>query len=104
MFLRGAVEPGRRRRVLYPGMVRTCVVGNFVLNDFDAELMSAIDQLAQLCECTKVFFNSVEIYRAITMIVRDLSLRTVRLIRILLVFIQMIYVFVPPLHPDPCHP
>src|SRR5260370_40413959 len=94
MFLRGAVEPGRRRRVLYPGMVRTCVVGNFVLNDFDAASMSAIDQLAQLCECAEMFFDAVEIDASITMIVRGLSLRTVRLIRILLVFIRMIVVVV----------
>ena len=61
MISLGAVEPGRCGRIIDPGMVRTGVVNDFVLNDLNARAMRGVDQLAQLCERAKVFFNGIKV-------------------------------------------
>jgi hypothetical protein len=63
----GAVEPGRRGRIINPGMIRTGVVNNFILNDLDARAMRELNQLAQFLERTKVFLNAVEVLRVVAM-------------------------------------
>src|ERR1700682_539167 len=56
-----AVEPRRRRWIVDPGMIRTSVVNDFVLNDLDARAMCGSYQFAQLRERAKVLLNTIEV-------------------------------------------
>ena len=37
VFLGGAVEPSRRRWIVYPGMIWPSVIRDLILDDFEAE-------------------------------------------------------------------
>src|ERR1051326_715739 len=104
MIRLSSVEPGSSGRIFHPGMIRAGVICDFVLNDFDTDTMRCIDQLAQLLKRSEVFFDAVEIDCAVSMIVRDHSLRTIRPIGILLAFIEMVNVVVPRRQPDGRYP
>ena len=62
-----AVEPGRRRRIIDPGMIRAGVIYHFVLDDLEVKFVRGCDELAQFCERAKVFFDCVEVLRIVTM-------------------------------------
>ena len=62
--------------------------------------MRLIHQLAQFRERTKMFFDAVEIHCAVTVIIGNLSPRAIRLIGILLAFIQMIDIVIPRCQPN----
>src|ERR1051326_9095007 len=92
MIRLSSVEPGSSGRIFHPGMIGSGVICNFVLNDFDTDAMRCIDQLAQLLKRSEVFFDAVEIDCAVSMIVRDHWLRTIRPVGILLALLQMVNV------------
>jgi hypothetical protein len=47
------------------------VIGHLVLNDFDAGLVGAIDQLTKFIEGSEVLVDAVEVDRAVAVIVGD---------------------------------
>src|SRR5262252_9252571 len=100
MLRLAAVEPGGRRRILYPGVIWAGVISDLVLNDFDAHLVRSINQLAKLRQVSEMLFDAIEIDGAVTMIVGDLSFRTAWLIGILLALIEMVNVVIPWRKPD----
>src|SRR6266403_4419564 len=61
MMLPGDVEPGRRRGIVNPRMIRAGMVNDFILNDLKPELMGSCDQLTQLGKVAKVFFDCVKV-------------------------------------------
>src|SRR5215217_848077 len=63
----GPIEPGGRRRILDPRMVRTGVVHYLVLNDLYAGAVRGIDEFAQLRDGAEVFLDRVEVLRVVAM-------------------------------------
>src|SRR5205085_6878490 len=95
-----AIEPRRCRRIVDPRMIRTGVIGDFILNDLDAESMSLIDEFAEFRQRPEMLFDAIEIDSAVTVIIRNLSSRAVWLIRILLALVEMIDVVIPGREPN----
>ena len=93
----GAVEPGRRRRILDPGVIRAGVVRHLVLNHLDAERVGAVHQLAEIVERSEVLLDGVEIDRAVAVVIGD------RLVVVLLALVQMVDVVVDRREPDGGH-
>src|SRR5688572_20669640 len=72
-----AVKPVRERRIFDPRMLRAHVIGDLILNDFQAERMRLVDELAQGCEVAETIVNCEVIDRVITVVV---SVRAPRLV------------------------
>src|SRR5437868_7190431 len=62
------VKPVIKRRVVEPEMMRAYMIRNLILNNFQTERMSLLNQLAQGAHVAEVFFDTVIIYRAVTVI------------------------------------
>ena len=84
-------------------MIGARVIGNLILNDLDAELMGLINQLTKFRKRPKVFFHTVKIDSAITMIISYPALWSTGTIGILLAFIKMIDIVVPRRQPNRRH-
>ena len=84
-------------------MIGAGVIGNLILDDLDAKSMGLINQLSKFRERPKVFFHTVKIDRAITMIISYPALWSTGTIRILLAFIKMIDIVVPRRQPNRRH-
>src|SRR5437762_11620401 len=63
-----SVKPIIKRRVVEPEMMRADVIRNLILNDFQTERMSLLNQRAQGIHVAEVFFDTVIIYRTVTVI------------------------------------
>src|SRR5215813_324610 len=61
------VVPGGSRRVVNPRVIRTGVIHNLVLNDFQAKSVSFVRKFAQLCQSSKMFFYGIKILRVVAM-------------------------------------
>ena len=93
----GAVKPVRQRRIAHPGMERSGMVRDLVLDDFDSLSMRRIHKFAKAGESSEVLLDSVEIDRAVAMVIRD-GLPVVNLFRV-----QPVVVVVDGCHPDGGH-
>ena len=93
-FSCGAVVPGRRRRVLHPGVVGAAVVRHLVLDHLDAQRVRPVHQLPQRGEVAEVLLDRVEVHRAVAVVVGD------RLAVVRLALVQVVDVVVPGVEPD----
>src|SRR5437588_13093498 len=62
------VKPVIKRRVVEPEMMRADMIRNLILNNFQTERVRLLNQLAQGIHVAEVFFDTVIIYRAVTVI------------------------------------
>ena len=74
------MKPASQRRILYPGVLRTDMVGNLILNNFETQTMGFIDQFSQRREITETIFYGVIINGVVAVII---SVRTPRLIAVI---------------------
>src|SRR5882724_13657716 len=81
-------------------MIGPGVIGYLILSDFDSKAVSCIDELAQLCECSQVFFDAVEVNGAVPVIIGNRLLGSAGPVGILLELVQVIDVVVPRCKPD----
>src|SRR5947209_19620437 len=63
-----AMKPVIKRRIVEPEMMSADVIRNLILNDFQTERMSLLNQRAQGIHVAEVFFDTVIIYRTVTVI------------------------------------
>ena len=75
-------------------MIGSGVVRNLVLDDFDAQLVGIVHQLAQLRQIAEMLLHAVEINRAVAVVVRN------RLVVVTLAFVQMVHVVVDRRQPE----
>ena len=80
------------------------MVRDLVLDNFDSKSVGLIHQLAQFRERAEMFFDTIKVDRAITMIIGDLSFGSVRFVRILFALVEVIDVVVPRRQPNRRHP
>ena len=90
----GTVEPRGRRRIFDPWMIWTSVVHHLVLNDLYAGAVRGINQFAQLCVCSEVFFDAVEILWVVAVKSRA------RFVFLQLDLVESIVIVVPGREPD----
>src|SRR5437588_4153914 len=63
-----AMKPIIKRRIVEPNVMSADVIRNLILNNFQTERMSLFNQLAQGVHVAEVCFDTVIIYRTVTVI------------------------------------
>ena len=89
-----AVVPGGGRRVVYPRVIRSRVIGHHVFDDLDAELVRVVHERAVLVERAEVLVRAVEVDGTVAVVVGD------ALVVVALDLVDVVVVIVDGRHPD----